>query len=190
MNRNARILVVSLIAAIIVAGLAAIYMLWEQEPEEQAEALAGMEKFAARTDAALAPEIKFEDGERQKRTLADFRGQVVLVNFWATWCVPCIRELPSLDRLQARLKDKGVVVIALSLDRGGIETVKEFYAANGIHNLGVYVDTTMDAQQAFTVPGLPTTVLIDREGRDRGRLVGPADWSSDDAADLVLSAAK
>jgi thiol-disulfide isomerase/thioredoxin len=110
-----------------------------------------------------------------------------LVNFWATWCAPCIRELPSLDRLQKRLKHSGVKIIALSLDRGGVEAVTEFYAENGIHNLEVYVDPTMAAQQAFDIPGLPTTVLIDREGRDRGRLIGPADWDGDGAVDLVLS---
>ncbi|MBI1211389.1 MAG: redoxin domain-containing protein [Alphaproteobacteria bacterium] len=190
MNRNARILFASLIAAIVVAGLAAIYILWEHGPDEQEETLAGMEKFTASADEALAPEIKFEDGERHKRTLADFRGGVVVVNFWATWCTPCVRELPSLDRLQGRLKDKGVTIIALSLDRGGVDAVKRFYDENGIRNLGVYVDTTMGTQQAFDIPGLPTTVLIDAKGRDRGRLIGPADWGGEDAAELILSASK
>src|SRR5262245_57368095 len=155
MSRNAYILFLSLAAAILVAGLAAIYMLWEQEPEVEGEVLGGMEKFAASSDAKPAPDIKFEDGEHAKRTLAEFRGQIVLVNFWATWCSPCIRELPSLDALQARLRDKGVTIIALSLDRGGVDAVKQFYRENGIHNLGVYVDTTMDAQESFSVPGLP-----------------------------------
>ena len=187
MSPNARILIASLIAAVIAAGLAAIYMLWEQEGEDAGE-LGGVGKFDARTQPEEAPEISFEDGEYQKRTLADFRGQIVVVNFWATWCAPCIRELPSLDRLQKRLKHKGVTVIALSLDRGGVDEVKAFYADNGIHNLDVFVDKTMDAQQAFDIPGLPTTVLIDREGRDRGRLIGPANWDSKDAKKLVLSA--
>jgi thiol-disulfide isomerase/thioredoxin len=189
MSPNARILFASLIAAIILAGLAAIYMLWEQGPDD-AEALGGVDKFTARSGDAPAPEISFQDGEHAKRTLADFRGHIVVVNFWATWCAPCIRELPSLDRLQARLKDKGVTIIALSLDRGGVDAVKAFYAENGIHNLEVYVDKTMDAQQAFDIPGLPTTVLIDREGHDRGRLIGPADWDSKDASDLVLGVTK
>jgi len=187
MSPNARILVASLIAAIIVAGLAAIYLTWEQEGDDAGE-LGSVASFIARSDASPAPEISFQDGEHAKRTLADFHGQIVVVNFWATWCAPCIRELPSLDRLAARLKDKGVTIIALSLDRGGVDAVKAFYAENGIHNLEVFVDKTMDAQQKFDIPGLPTTVLIDREGHDRGRLIGPANWDTDAASDLVLSA--
>jgi len=178
-----------LVAAIVAAGLAAIYLLWEQADEGGDAPLAGVEKFAARSDGAAAPSISFQDGERRHVTLADFKGQVVLVNFWATWCLPCIRELPSLDRLQARLKPSGVKIMALSLDRGGADAVKRFFADNGIHNLDVYVDPTMESQQAFKIPGLPTSVLIDRDGHDRGRLIGPADWSNAKAAELVLSAA-
>jgi thiol-disulfide isomerase/thioredoxin len=189
MSSSARILFATLVAAIVVAGLAAIYMLWEQDDEDAAP-LGSVHKFTARWDGAPAPEISFQDGEHRKLTLADFRGQVVLVNFWATWCTPCVRELPSLDRLQARLKSSGVKIVALSLDRGGVDAVKAFFAENGIHNLDVYVDPTMAAQQAFDIPGLPTTVLIDREGHDRGRLIGPADWDGADAAELVLSASK
>ena len=178
----------SLLAAILLAGLAAIYLLWEQDDEEEVGPLGSVEKFMAREDHAMAPQISFEDGERRKLTLVDFHGQIVLVNFWATWCAPCVRELPSLDRLQAQLKHSGVKIIALSLDRGGAPAVKRFYAENGIHNLDVFVDPTMAAQQAFDIPGLPTTVLIDREGHDRGRLIGPANWDGEEAADLVLSA--
>lgn len=189
MSRIARILFVSLITLVILAGVAAIYLIWEDEDREQAtQSLEGVDKFEARSDPVEVPNITFEDGEHGKRMLSEFRGQIVLINFWATWCAPCVRELPSLDRLQKRLKGKGVTVIALSLDRGGAQAVREFYDEVGIRHLGVYVDPTMDAQQAFAIPGLPTTVLIDREGRDRGRLIGPANWDSKDAKNLVLSA--
>ncbi len=177
-----------LIAVILAAGLAAIYLLWEQADEGADAPLGGVEKFAARSDGAVAPAISFEDGERRRLTLADFRGHVVLVNLWATWCLPCIRELPSLDRLQEQLKPSGVKIIALSIDRGGVDAVKRFFAENDIRHLDVYVDPTMAAQEAFKIPGLPTTVLIDRDGLDRGRLIGPADWDDAKAADLVLSA--
>ena len=187
-----RTVFVSLVAAVVLAGLAAIYLLWEQgdADDEGAAPLAGVEKFMPSDNAAPAPPIAFEDGERRRLTLADFRGQIVLLNFWATWCAPCIRELPSLDRLQAQLKSSGVTIIALSLDRSGATAVKAFFAEHGIHNLGVYVDPTMDAQAALKIPGLPTTVLIDPAGHDRGRLIGPADWTSEAAAQLVLSAGK
>ena len=96
--------------------------------------------------------------------------------------------MPMLDRLQQQLKDVDVVVVALSLDRGGPNVVKAFYQEHGIEHLGVYVDPSMRAQSDFKVIGLPTTILIDREGRDRGRIVGPAEWDDAKAADLVLSA--
>ena len=185
---TSRTVFIVLVAAIVAAGLAAIHLLWEQADDGADEPLGGVEKFAARADGVPAPAISFQDGERLKLTLADFRGQVVLMNFWATWCAPCIRELPSLDRLQARLKPSGVKIVALSIDRSGVDAVKKFFVENGIRNLDVYVDPTMDAQEAFKIPGLPTSVLIDRNGRDRGRLVGPADWGGAEAAQLVLSA--
>jgi thiol-disulfide isomerase/thioredoxin len=176
-----------LIAVIVAAGLAAIYLLWEQSGGGDDAPLGGVDKFVAREDGTPAPAISFQDGERHRLTLADFRGQVVLVNIWATWCVPCVRELPSLDRLQAKVKPLGVKIVALSIDRGGAEAVRQFFAENGIHNLDVYVDPTMAAQAAFEIPGLPTSILIDRNGHDRGRLVGGADWDGEKAADLVLS---
>jgi thiol-disulfide isomerase/thioredoxin len=188
MSWFARTLLIIFLAAILIAGLAAIAMLWEQDDEVSDESpLAGMEKFTARADGVAAPAITFVDGEGSRVALADFHGEVVLLNFWATWCAPCVRELPSLDRLQKKLKDKGVKIVALSLDRNP-EAVRDFFADNGIHNLDIYIDTTMEAQRVFQIPGLPTTVLIDREGHDRGRLIGPADWSGKDAAKLVLSA--
>ena len=176
-----------LIAVIVAAGLAAIYLLWEQSDEGDDAPLGGVDKFVAREDGTAAPAISFQDGEHRRLTLADFRGQVVLVNIWATWCVPCVRELPSLDRLQAKVKPLGVKIVALSIDRGGVEAVKQFFAENGIHNLDIYVDQTMAAQAAFEIPGLPTSILIDRNGHDRGRLVGGADWDGAKAVDLVLS---
>ena len=188
MNLTTRTVSGGLIAAILAAGLAAIYLLWEQADDGAERPLGGVENFAARADGAAAPAISFQDGERRHLTLADFHGQTVLVNFWATWCTPCIRELPSLDRLQEKLKPSGVKIVALSIDRGGVDAVKEFFAENGIRHLGIYVDPTMAAQAAFDIPGLPTSVLIDRNGHDRGRLIGPADWDTAKAADLILSA--
>ena len=188
MNLTTRTVFRGLIAAILAAGLAAIYLLWEQADDGAERPLGGVENFAVRADGTAAPSISFQDGERRHLTLADFHGQIVLVNFWATWCAPCIRELPSLDRLQEKLKPSGVTIVALSIDRGGVDAVKEFFAENGIHHLGIYVDPTMAAQEAFDIPGLPTSVLIDRNGHDRGRLIGPADWDTTKAADLILSA--
>ncbi len=125
-------------------------------------------------------ELRFEDGEGQTLTLENFRGKVVLLNVWATWCGPCRKEMPTLDRLQARLGGPDFTVVALSIDRLGAPAVKKFYVEIGIAHLGLYVDSTTKAAAAIGLTGLPTTLLIDREGNEVARLVGPAEWDSPD----------
>lgn len=124
------------------------------------------------------PDIRFRDGENQARSLADFRGKVVLLNIWATWCGPCRREMPTLDRLQATLGGPDFQVVALSIDRAGMKVVSAFYAETGIEHLARYIDESGRTTQALKVPGLPTTLLIDREGREIARHVGPAEWDT------------
>jgi thiol-disulfide isomerase/thioredoxin len=128
------------------------------------------------------PELQFTDGEGEPRSLADFRGKVVLLNVWATWCLPCRREMPTLDRLQAALGGNAFEVVALSIDRGGADAVRKFYAEIGIQHLAIHVDTTSQVGFALATAGLPTTLLIGAEGRELGRLIGPAEW---DAPDMV-----
>jgi thiol-disulfide isomerase/thioredoxin len=115
----------------------------------------------------------------------DWRGRVVVLNFWATWCIPCVAELPALDRLAGAAPD--FAVLAVSADRTGADVVKPFLAAHGISHLTVLLDPHMQAGGAFGVAGFPTTLVIDASGRLRGRLEGPADWAS--AAALVRSMA-
>lgn len=123
----------------------------------------------------------FTDGEGRALTLADFRGRVVLLNLWATWCVPCRVEMPTLDRLQARLGGADFHVLPLSIDRAGLRPVRRFYEEIGIRHLGLYLAEDLRAMQALGVLGLPTTLLIDRDGREIARLVGPAEWDSPEA---------
>ena len=115
----------------------------------------------------------------------DFHGQAVLLNFWATWCAPCVREMPALDRLQARLGPEGLSVIALSVDRRGLEVVEPFYRRLSIEALDIYLDPANQVARSFTVPGLPTTYLIDPDGQMVGVLAGPAEWDSPDALALM-----
>jgi thiol-disulfide isomerase/thioredoxin len=124
------------------------------------------------------PEIKFEDGNGAALTLADLRGKTVLLNIWATWCVPCREEMPTLDALEAELGGPAFEVVPLSIDRAGPEVVRKFYAEIGIEHLGLYIDASMRASFDLQAPGLPTTLLIDSEGRELGRLVGPAEWDT------------
>lgn len=125
-----------------------------------------------------APELHFQDVADRRLTLADFRGKVVLLNIWATWCLPCRREMPALDRLQRVLGGAHFQVVALSIDTGGAPAVESYFESLGMHALGVYVDPTMMAANALDITGTPTTFLIDASGREIGRHVGPARWDS------------
>ena len=131
------------------------------------------------------PEIQFENGQGEGMSLADFRGKVVLLNIWATWCAPCRREMPTLDRLQAELGGPDFQVVALSLDRKGLPIVQEFYKELGLETLPIYVDESGKAQRALSVLGLPTTLLLDRDGNEIGRLLGPAEWDSSEMVSFI-----
>ena len=131
------------------------------------------------------PEIHFADDQGHQLTLGDFRGRVVLLNVWATWCVPCRKEMPTLDRLQARLGGKDFLVIALSIDREGVAPVKRFYQELGLEKLAIYVDPSGKGSQALAIPGVPTTLLIDRQGREIARKMGPAEWDGQEMLSLV-----
>jgi len=120
----------------------------------------------------------FVDGDGRDLALADFEGRVVLLNVWATWCAPCREEMPTLDRLQARLGGDDFHVLPLSIDRAGLGPVRRFYDEIGIAHLGLYLAEDIRAMAAFAVAGLPTTILIDRRSRELGRLAGPSEWDS------------
>jgi thiol-disulfide isomerase/thioredoxin len=131
------------------------------------------------------PEIRFADEEGHELTLADFRGRVALLNIWATWCVPCRKEMPTLDRLQARLGGKDFLVIALSIDREGVAPVKRFYQELKLEKLAIYVDPSGKRSRALAIPGVPTTLLIDRQAREIARKMGPAEWDGAEMVSLV-----
>ena len=131
------------------------------------------------------PEIHFIDREEHSLTLVDFRGKVVLLNIWATWCVPCRKEMPALDRLQAKLGGNDFIVLPLSIDRAGLPVVQKFYEELGLQNLGMYVDSSGAASRALGAPGVPTTLLIDRNGREVARKMGAAEWDGPDMVALM-----
>src|SRR5919106_6203805 len=118
-------------------------------------------------------------------SLADLRSKVVLLNIWATWCAPCRREMPTLERLQAELGGPDFEVVALSIDRKGLPVVKEFYEELGLRELGMYVDASAKASRELSALGVPTTLLIDRDGTELGRLAGPAEWDSPEMVSFI-----
>ena len=121
-------------------------------------------------------DIRFEDENGKAFALSDFPGKVVLLNIWATWCGPCRREMPSLDRLEAQLGGADFQVVPLSIDRAGVAVVRKFYTEVGLNVLPIYIDAAGSATRALATIGVPATLLIDREGRELGRLIGPAEW--------------
>lgn len=141
--------------------------------------------FRPHTAPRPLPALAFEDGQGRKRTLAEFRGKLVLLNVWATWCLPCREEMPALERLQQRLAGPGFEVVALSIDGGGASAVRSFFAEIDVRKLAIYVDTTSQALGKLRIVGLPTTLLIDRSGREIGRVVGPAQWDSPEVVKVI-----
>ena len=146
-----------------------------------------MAKFDYAFPARGAPQVPFRAGEKDV-TLSDFKGKAVLVNFWATWCAPCVKELPSLDKLQAELGGDDFEVVAIAADASGPEKAKEFLDRHGIRNLALYSDARLRlVSEVSTVGALPLSILYDRNGKEIGRLLGEADWASPEARRLIES---
>jgi thiol-disulfide isomerase/thioredoxin len=131
------------------------------------------------------PPLRFYDMQGNKGGLESFRGKVVVLNLWATWCAPCREEMPSLDRLAAQLDPKEAVVVALSVDRAGPERVRMFLDDIGVTRLLIFRDPWGLAARDLKVPGLPATILVDRAGREVNRLLGIAEWDSPEALAVV-----
>jgi len=182
---SARILWAALGALGLVAASAGVYLSTSTRNDGSAAPADSGLGFRAHPQPRPVPEVLFEDGQGRQRALAQFRGKVVLLNLWATWCVPCREEMPALDRLQQRLGGPGFEVLALSIDADGASAVKRFYDEMGIRALAVYVDPTMRATGALGAPGIPTTLLIDHQGREIGRRSGAAQWDGEDALRLI-----
>ncbi len=161
--------------------------LWpaSQETPDQPQAPGGPEPqtlaaLRAQPPATL-PALRFTTADGRLRSLADYAGQGVVLNFWATWCVPCVSEMPALDALSRALSGQRIVVLPVSLDRGGAGAVAPFYAGHGIRSLPVLLDAHAETMTALRLDGIPTTLVIDRAGREVSRVQGPVRWDEADA---------
>ena len=134
------------------------------------------------------PKLAFKDGSGKDLTLDGWKGRVVLLNLWATWCGPCRREMPHLAELQEKFGGDDFEVVALSVDRKGAEASGRFLVEAKSTALNLYVDRTSKALGLVRARGLPVTLLIDRKGREAGRLLGPAVWNGPDAVRLIKTA--
>jgi len=144
--------------------------------------------FVHKATPEALPDIAFADAQGSTKSLKDFSGKIVLLNLWATWCAPCREEMPSLDRLQKELGSDKFEVVALADDRGGIDAARKFFDSIKVENLAVYADPKARSGSKLRALGMPTTILIDKAGREIGRLPGPAAWDSPAAKTLIQTA--
>jgi thiol-disulfide isomerase/thioredoxin len=138
------------------------------------------------------PDLAFKDAQGRDKTLADWHGRTVLLNLWATWCVPCRREMPALDALQAKLGGPDFEVVAVNIDTRDPQKPLTFLKDVGVSHLAYYADQSArvfeDLKSAGKAFGMPTTIIVDRSGCEIGNMAGPAEWASDDGVKLVSAA--
>lgn len=146
---------------------------------------AGLKKLVAGSGEVVT-DLGFSDVDGGSHKMSDYRGKVLLVNFWATWCAPCREEMPSLDAVQKELGGEDFAVLTVATGRNPPEAIARFFGEEQIESLPRLTDPKMEVARAFGVMGLPVSVLIDRDGREAARLIGDADWNSE-AAKLAIS---
>jgi thiol-disulfide isomerase/thioredoxin len=134
-------------------------------------------------------DFTFSDGPGRSVTLDRFRGSYVLVNVWATWCTPCKEEMPALNHLALLFANKNIKIVPISIDVSGVLSVRSFYERLGLNNLSIYVDSSKNVMDVLGITGIPTTILIDPDGREIGRMVGPAQWDAPESVKRITEIA-
>jgi thiol-disulfide isomerase/thioredoxin len=176
-----------LAVAILLGGAAGAAFLFARHsaPSDAPPQDGAMTGFKQKTEAAPTPAAAFLDPDGNAADLTRFRGKVTLVNLWATWCSPCIKEMPSIERLKSKHQSDDFAVVTISEDVKGAPAVAAFYAKNGFADASSYLDPDNAVLHAFGLAGLPTTLLLGRDGQELGRFEGPADWDGPDALRLI-----
>ena len=147
-----------------------------------------MERFKLAAQPKPLPDLEIQNADDKPMKLSDFKGRVVLLNFWATWCAPCVKEMPSLDRLQAEFTKDRFLIVPLSIDGPTKPKVAPFYRDQKLDNLGIYFDKGRKTMQGLDVTLLPTSILVDAQGRELGRIEGDADWDMPESITLMEAA--
>lgn len=147
-----------------------------------------MARFKITNPAKPVPDLEFLNADDRPMRLSDLNGKVRLINLWATWCAPCVKEMPSLDRLQEMLPKERFVILPISLDGPTKPKVAPFYRDQNLDNLGIYYDKGKKAMSTLGVTLLPTSILVDPAGRELGRIEGDADWDTPEGVALMRAA--
>ncbi len=150
----------------------------DEKPAVEAEKKPSVADIVWHETPQPLPTTVFKDGADADKTLADFAGKVMVVNFWATWCAPCVKEMPTLDALQGKLGGPGFEVLTISQDREGAKVAKPFVEKNQWKNLGLYVEAPGKFARDAKLRGLPTSLIVDKNGQEVGRIEGDLDWNS------------
>jgi thiol-disulfide isomerase/thioredoxin len=175
---------VAVTAALAGLGLLAMGVLYGMKPSAVHAAVKPPQSLARLTaldKPAPVAAVAFQGADGARHALAEFKGRYVLLNLWAVWCAPCVKELPALAALQAKVPAKQLAVVAVDVARGTPADAAAFLKSHGAGSLAPYIDTDLALMRAFGAYGLPLTILIDDKGREIARSVGPADWSAPDA---------
>ena len=177
-----RTLSLAVVAAALVAALVVGVLYWKSSPPVHAAAPAAIPASLARLVPAKKPapvaDVAFTGADGARHSLAEHRGRYVLLNLWATWCGPCVKELPALAKLQAALPKDRFEIVAVDVARGTPADAASFLKAHGAERLAPFIDTDLALMRAFGAFGLPLSVLIDDKGREVARAMGPAEWDA------------
>ena len=188
MNLRLLRLVLSFVV-VTLGGVLVTLVVLDREPAPIAiPALPALGEFLPATARGEPIDLGFQDATGAARELAELRGRIVLINLWATWCAPCVTEMPALDRLQAKLGGPDFEIIAIALDRQGERLVRPFFEKLGLARLALYLDPGNSASRKLNARGLPISVLVDRSGREIGRVLGPAQWDAGAFETIVRAA--
>ena len=140
-----------------------------------------MKKLEFHAEPKAVPDVAFKDADGAEHRLSDYRGKYLVVNFWAMWCAPCRKEMPTLDKLQAEMGGDDLQVLPIATIRNSLPGVKRFFTDGGVKHLPVLIDPQAELAHKMGVMGLPVTVILNPDGQEIARLIGEADWAGDDA---------
>jgi len=176
------------ILAVLALTLAPLAAAAQADPDAIAPLREGdMKKLVVHPAPQDVADAEFSDIDGGSHRLSDFRGKVVLVNFWATWCAPCREEMPALDALQAELGGADFEVVTIATGRNAPQAIRRFFDETGVQNLPTYTDPDQALARQMAVLGLPISVVLNRDGQEIARLRGDADWASESAQAIFLA---